>query len=147
MGWKEERDALIAQTLAFVQSVTGKKDNMARSPAWTETVRDAVAEAPPERHAPRPIEPVKAPPPIQPAVVAAPAAEAAKIVEPAARSTPPPSSRHIVQSEVREEIRARIASFRAHQERFNREREEYFSATLARLRAAMKDSPSSRLRK
>jgi len=39
------------------------------------------------------------------------------------------------------EIRARIASFRAHQERFNREREEYFAATLARLRAAIKDMP------
>lgn len=35
------------------------------------------------------------------------------------------------------EIRARIASFRVHQERFNRERQEYFSTTLARLRASM----------
>jgi hypothetical protein len=39
------------------------------------------------------------------------------------------------------EIRARVASFRAHQERFLREREEYFATTLARLRAAMKDWP------
>jgi hypothetical protein len=78
-------------------------------------------------------------------VAAAP--ESVEIAEPASRSAPPPPSRTIVQSEVREEIRARIASFRAHQERFNREREEYFSATLARLRAAMKDSPASRLRK
>jgi hypothetical protein len=39
------------------------------------------------------------------------------------------------------EIRARVASFRAHQERFNREREQYFSATLERLRAAIKDMP------
>jgi hypothetical protein len=42
------------------------------------------------------------------------------------------------------EIRARVASFRAHQERFNREREEYFAATLARLRAVIKDMPSPR---
>jgi hypothetical protein len=145
MGWKEERDALIAQTVAFVQSVTGRKDDAARSPAWAETVRDSAADALPERVAPRPTEPIKAPPPIQPAVAAAP--ESVEIAEPASRSAPPPPSRTIVQSEVREEIRARIASFRAHQERFNREREEYFSATLARLRAAMKDSPASRLRK
>jgi len=37
------------------------------------------------------------------------------------------------------EIRARVAGFRAHQERFNRERENYFAATLARLRAAIED--------
>jgi hypothetical protein len=39
------------------------------------------------------------------------------------------------------EIRARVASFRSHQERFNREREQYFSATLERLRAAIKEAP------
>jgi hypothetical protein len=38
------------------------------------------------------------------------------------------------------EIRARIAGFRAHQERFNREREEYFSTTLARLRATLNEA-------
>ena len=45
------------------------------------------------------------------------------------------------------EIRTRVASFRAHQERFNREREEYFASTIARLRAAIKDVPPPRLRK
>jgi hypothetical protein len=39
------------------------------------------------------------------------------------------------------EIRARIAGFRAHQERFNREREEYFSRTLARLKASLDERP------
>jgi hypothetical protein len=39
------------------------------------------------------------------------------------------------------EIRARIAGFRAHQERFNREREEYFSKTLARLKASLDERP------
>ena len=43
------------------------------------------------------------------------------------------------------EIRARIASFRAHQERFNRERADYFSATLARLRAAIDETPTPRV--
>ena len=38
------------------------------------------------------------------------------------------------------EIRSRIANFRAHQERFNREREAYFSATLAKLRAAIDET-------
>ena len=50
--------------------------------------------------------------------------------------------------ELRLEMQQHIANFRAHQDRFHREREEYFSATLTRLRAAIeKDSapdPSDR---
>jgi hypothetical protein len=42
-----------------------------------------------------------------------------------------------VSSDFRAEVQARVASFRAHQERFNREREEYFSTTLAKVRAAL----------
>jgi len=41
------------------------------------------------------------------------------------------------------EIRARVATFRANQERFNRERQEYFSSTLERLRASMNDARHS----
>ena len=43
-----------------------------------------------------------------------------------------PLSRQFHQVDVKTEIQTRIANFRAHQERFNRERQEYFSATLAR---------------
>lgn len=43
--------------------------------------------------------------------------------------------RPIVSSELRAEAEARISSFRAHQERFNRERERHASETLAKLRA------------
>jgi len=38
------------------------------------------------------------------------------------------------------EIRARVANFRAHQERFNREREAYCSATMAKVHAALRES-------
>ena len=34
---------------------------------------------------------------------------------------------------------ARVANFRAHQQRFNRERAEYFSATVTKLRAAIEN--------
>jgi hypothetical protein len=40
-------------------------------------------------------------------------------------------------------MQTRIANFRKHQERFEREREEYCTATLTKLRAAIRD-PSSR---
>jgi hypothetical protein len=38
------------------------------------------------------------------------------------------------------EIKARVASFRAHQERFNREREAYCSATMAKVHASLQES-------
>ena len=139
MGWKQERDSLIAQTLAFVQSVTGKKDEASR-PRRVAVDLDQLA-ASLEPFAPPPIEPARTAQPVRPIIEAAVPVEPVKAVEPPPRA---PTRRPIVQSEMQDEIRSRIASFRAHQERFNREREEYFSATLARLKAAMKDRPSSR---
>ena len=47
-----------------------------------------------------------------------------------------------VSSDIRSEMQARVANFRAHQERFNREREEYCSATLTKLRAAIDNAPT-----
>ncbi len=122
MKWIRERDALIAQTLAFVQSVTGKKDDLhppepsaAAFAVTTEivTVRALAVEAEP---------PPARPPP-----------------EPAPLPVPPPRST----GDFRSEMQARIANFRKHQERFEREREEYCAATLTRLRAAIRD-PSTR---
>jgi hypothetical protein len=119
MKWMRERDALIAQTLAFVQSVTGTKDAGEPLPSVLP-------------------EPTPAPPP--------PAAPSSPIVPAPAEAQQRPAPavqapRPLVPSDFQRELKARIESFRAHQERFNREREEYFSATLARLRAAIKDGP------
>src|SRR5215472_16655589 len=132
MDWKRERDALIAQTYAFVQSVTAK-----------------VAEAPesdPQRPAPSSETRLSAVTPYQPLAQAEPepatsrlevADEPVSAIQP--EPDPPPLTK--LHSDERDEIRARIASFRAHQERFNRERAEYFSATIARLRAALDAVP------
>src|SRR5271165_508239 len=109
MKWMRERDALIAQTLAFVQSVTGRSDAGEPLPS--------VAPEP----APTPAIPADMPPPAFSVIAEVP--------------TPPsPAPRPPVPSDFQRELKTRIASFRAHQERFNREREEYFTATLARLR-------------
>jgi hypothetical protein len=111
MDWKKERDLLIAQTLAFVQSVSGKKPDIEQTD-------------------------------VAPNVAAAPIA-----VERATEIANPPEETRITieipqtmaPSDIRSEIQERVASFRAHQQRFDREREEYFSATLARARAAVAD--------
>lgn len=127
MKWMRERDALIAQTLAFVQSVTGRS---AGKPSRLLTPNEPKPNAPSSDTGllPRAADLASAPPAPSPAPPRS-----------AERSGGP-----ILVSEMRRECDARIASFRAHQERFNREREEYFAATLAKLRAAIKDGSPSR---
>ncbi|MCK1290848.1 MULTISPECIES: hypothetical protein [unclassified Bradyrhizobium] len=119
MKWIAERDALIAQTMAFVQSVTGKKDDLHPPEIPMATVAASVQIAPVNTIIGT--ESLKAAPPLP---------------------LPLPPSR-VASHDVRTEIQARIANFRKHQERFEREREEYCAATLTRLRAAIRE-PSSR---
>ena len=129
MKWMRERDALIAQTLAFVQSVTGR--------------RDAVEPLPSVAPEPAPTPPPGSPSPALSAITETPKTPGLKTPDPKTPDpeTPDPAPRPLVPSDFQRELNSRIASFRAHQERFNREREAYFSATLARVRAAIKDGP------
>ncbi|MDA9434834.1 hypothetical protein [Bradyrhizobium sp. CCBAU 51627] len=115
MKWIRERDALIAQTLAFVQSVSGRKDD------FRQRDTTAAAEVTSVQAVTVAFEPPQADPPPQ--------------VAPSPQPVPPPSA-----SDFRSEMQARIASFRKHQERFEREREDYCAATLTRLRAAIRDA-------
>jgi hypothetical protein len=100
MKWKMERDLLIAQTMAFVQSVTAGKTD---AEDWAESIL-----------------------PDQPVEVARPA-HAVPVVRP----TPPARP-----NDMREEIRGRVAAFRAHQELFRRDRDNYCESVLAKVRAA-----------
>jgi len=139
MKWMRERDLLIAQTMAFVQSVTGKMPEAEKTVAasvallaveTSETTRAAaalpnieslLAETPPATQAPR---------------------EVSRDVSremPREISRPAPLARPDLQEDFQSEIRARVASFRAHQERFNREREAYCSATMAKVHAALRE--------
>ena len=117
MKWIAERDALIAQTMAFVQSVTGKKDDLHPPEIPMATVAPSVQIVPVNTV----VEtgPLQAAPPTQPLPL-----------------PPPRAASH----DVRTEMQARIANFRKHQERFEREREEYCAATLTKLRAAIRDA-------
>ena len=144
MKWMRERDLLIAQTMAFVQSVTGKPPEAERtvnasvallSAETSETTPAAAAlseaavpdivsllpETPPAAQAPREV--------------------SREISREIPREIPSaaPLSRPDLREDFQSEIRARVANFRAHQERFNREREAYCSATMARVHAALKE--------
>ena len=106
MKWKKERDLLIAETMAFVQSVAGKTTD---------------AEG---RVDPIPLdEPREAKPPV----------DTVAIVRPSL-------VRH---NELREEIRGRVAAFRVHQELFNRNRDAYCDAVMAKVRAATAHPPAA----
>jgi hypothetical protein len=56
----------------------------------------------------------------------------------------PVPARPAGRSEYQNEIQARVEKFRAHQARFNREREAYCSATVARMQATLDKFPVSR---
>ena len=156
MKWMKERDLLIAQTMAFVQSVTGKTPEAEKTVSASvsllsveayESTRPAtalsdaalydkalsdiaslLAETPPAAQAPT--------------TAQAPTLEVF-VETPRAIPSPVPIARPDLREDFQSEIRARIASFRAHQERFNREREAYCTATMAKVHAALKQGELS----
>jgi hypothetical protein len=132
MEWVKERDLLIAQTMAFVQSVNDRKLGARRLDAkrWAESRIEAIEAAPID--ATKPIDAIK---PI----------EAIEIVEQPPANIPfnVPAGRPSVSGELRAEMQNRVASFRAHQQRFHRERDEYCSATLAKMRVLVSDDSAS----
>ena len=110
MTWKQERDLLIAQTMAFVQSVTGKP-----------TDAGGLLE---------PHQPLATP--VQLSTVVRPAA-----VLPA-RLSP------IGHSDLRDEVHRRVAAFRARQQAFDRDRNEYCNAMMAKARASSEQALKAR---
>jgi hypothetical protein len=137
MKWIKERDLFIAQTMAFVQSVTGKK------PAAEARVapRDVLFQSPLAQSAPvdeiaaedRPVETFKI------EALQAGAVPAGTLKIETAQSTL--SSPAI--SDVRQEIRGRVAAFRAHQELFHSERDAYYNSVLTRVRASTGHAPGT----
>jgi hypothetical protein len=125
MKWITERDLLIAQTRAFVQSVTGRRPEIAAQPISAEPVRSESR-----------------------AIAAHPApAEPSASFEPVAQAdrSPPeiPAVLVLPHSDVRQEIQSRVAAFQAHQHRFHREREAYFKSVLTRARAEIDNGPDA----
>jgi hypothetical protein len=126
MKWIKERDLLIAQTMAFVQSVAGKK-----ATAETREVLQEVL-----------IEPIL----IGSTLVGEIAeekrpAETVQSLRTGTVQTTRPSPVRV--SDIRQEIRGRVAAFRAHQELFHRERDEYYNSVVTRLRASADHAPKT----
>jgi hypothetical protein len=145
MKWMRERDLLIAQTMAFVQSVTGKKPEAEQTVATSLTVTSVETSWTADTAAPMPDMPIPNMP--MPDIEAL-MAEALAVEPPqqALRETVQTIARADLrsgfQSEI-SEIKARVANFRAHQQRFNQEREAYCSATMAKVHATLREMPAS----
>jgi hypothetical protein len=132
MKWMRERDLLIAQTMAFVQSVTGRKPD----------AEQPFADVPP-------VTPTRLPD------IEAMLAEALEIPELPSNTVPQnvlpqgevrsaqmPPSLPGARSAYQNEIEARVNNFRAHQQRFRKEREDYCSATMAKVHATLERFPA-----
>jgi hypothetical protein len=131
MNWKKERDLLIAQTMAFVQSVTGKKPDLEQASDAGPDIAEPFIQAAQILQAPA--EAIK----IGATGIVEPPRDIKDIQGQQAQIPHGQIPRAIAPGDVRSEVQARVANFRAHQERFNRERDEYFSATLTKLRASI----------
>jgi hypothetical protein len=108
--WKQERDLLISETLAFVQSVAGKTTDAGRQ---VETRLPPVSPAPP-----------------------------AIIDRPADLLPARPSP--ISDSGLRDEIHRRVAAFRARQQAFHRDRNDYCDAMMEKVRASSEAAVENR---
>ena len=138
MKWMRERDLLIAQTMAFVQSVTGKP------PEAEKTVTTSVAllsvETSDTGRAAAALPDIEALLALAKTPPAAPVPrEISRAETPREISKPAPLPHLDLREDFQAEIRARVANFRAHQERFNREREAYCSATMAKVHASLRE--------
>jgi len=141
-SWKEERDRLVAQTLAFVQQVAAAHPAAANKLGF----RSAQDQAPsdvdiialqPEATDMQPVsaDPFAAdilPPEVQADEPAAPGNILADL--------PHYKSRYSTASE-RSEISDRVAAFKARQMTLNQEREAFYDHMQARIRSALRNDP------
>jgi hypothetical protein len=105
MNWKQELDALIESTMAFVRDVK-------RSPVPDLPLAMRTAEQAPPADTPKPVD--------QPATIV-----------PIVWAT-----------SQRDEIRQRVSSFKAHQEKIAREREDYYLQMKAKMLAPVDPDPA-----
>jgi hypothetical protein len=142
MKWVKERDLLIAQTMAFVQSVTGKKPDFTATPYAPRAlpVENALPVADPAPVAPSltKIQPIESATPTE---FSPPELPLSDLSRPQTDAAPP--IRAFSHSDVRQEIQSRVAAFQAHQHRFQREREAYFKSVFSKVRSDIENGPET----
>jgi hypothetical protein len=136
MDWIKERDLLISQTMAFVQSIAVAKPEKAVARPETVVARpEKVARAKAQEALPMVAADQELPPVDK-------IEQAERPVE-ISSETSPLAPLPVAAVGMREEIQGRVAAFRAHQQLYLREREEYFHAVLDKARATGTSLPRS----
>jgi hypothetical protein len=159
MKWAKERDSLIAQTKAFVNSVIAWKadgappsepvqpvaiENPFAARLWEELEQIGAIEqlgAEEETAEPAQALPMAELPSPGPAPAALASPDVAPLTPASVSNTPqeadPLQKEDSMQNDVRKEIQSRVAAFQAHQHRFAREREAYFNSVLIKVRSSL----------
>jgi hypothetical protein len=121
MNWVKERDLLISQTMAFVQSIAVSKTDHDLQAKTRLDVPSRGIDSPGQRaNSKSPIDHLETP------------------VDTGPRMRP----LQLAGMGMREEIQGRVAAFRAHQQAFHRERDAYFHAVLEKARGSS-DHPAA----
>ena len=143
MKWMRERDLLIAQTMAFVQSVTGKKPDADKTVATSVTMLSVETSEHATSHSMPDIEALLA----EALAADLPREMPTEMPREVSREAmpqalrPAPVTRAEVRSDFQSEIKARVANFRANQAKFSQEREAYCSTTMAKVHATLREMP------
>jgi hypothetical protein len=118
MQWKSDLESLVEQTKAMVRSANLKGAELARAPVVPPLREPGIETSLPQIAAASPLRVTESSPP-RPTTVSPPRVTAA--------------------SQEREDIRQRVAGFKAHQEKLRREREQYYLEMNAKLRAMLRN--------
>lgn len=132
-SWKEERDRLVAQTLAFVQQVASAHPTTASKLGMTSTGAPLPGSSPV-------VEAIDAP--IANTVVLDAQLESAAVPSNVAADLPVRPTQYATASE-RSDITQRVAAFKARQTTLNREREAYYDSVQARIRSSLRNDTDS----
>ena len=141
-SWKEERDRLVAQTLAFVQQVAAAHPTAASKlglGSSTATTGAGIAVVPP------PADVITFDDAIDQPTATAPSEPGTGIAGPPCSITAdlPNRPTQYTKATERSDITQRVAAFKARQTTLNREREAYYDSVQARIRSSLRNDVGS----
>jgi hypothetical protein len=134
MQWKSDLESLVEQTKAMVRSANLKGAELAQAdpvpPPREPSVEMALSR-------PAPVTPPHAAAAVPPYMTATSPPRIAAALPPRVTAASPPHA--TAASREREDIRQRVAGFKAQQEKLRREREQYYLEMTAKTRAMLRD--------
>lgn len=143
-SWKEERDRLVAQTLAFVQQVTAANPSASQLHKSVQPLREPTAAPAVSEVAATQMTPASTDNNLPPVAVSSVAGTQGSEAPSPQLLTVAMLPNHALYSaaSVRADIVQRVAAFKARQSQIGREREAYYETIQARIRTTLGTNPS-----